>query len=279
MQWWCAATGAAWSWRWTPYPGVWLFILTLAAGYALTVRHARAGGHGVPRAKLVSFSAGLVLLWVALDWPVGALGAGYLASVHMVQFLLIGLLAPVFLLMGVPIEAYRSLERRPRLLGALGVLTHPLVALATWVVLMAWTHWPAVVDTLMATQAGSFLLDLVWLVGGLVFWWPVVAPVPVRPWLGYPVKMGHLVAATIVNTGVFAFLAFSRLPVYEVYELAPPVSGLSSRDDQLLAGLLMKIGGAPILWTAISILFFRWYREQQRDDERPAAPALETATP
>jgi cytochrome c oxidase assembly factor CtaG len=91
--------------------------------------------------------------------------------------------------------------------------------------------------------------------------------------------MGHLVAATIVNTGVFAFLAFSRLPVYEVYELAPPVSGLSARDDQLLAGLLMKIGGAPILWTAISILFFRWYREQQREDEPPAAPALETATP
>jgi cytochrome c oxidase assembly factor CtaG len=86
--------------------------------------------------------------------------------------------------------------------------------------------------------------------------------------------MGHLLAASLLNTGVFAFLTFSELPVYAVYELAPPVSGLSAREDQLLAGLLMKIGGAPILWTWVSILFFSWYRESVREDALEAAEAL-----
>ena len=92
MQWWCAATGAAWDWRWTAYPGVWAFLLVTAGLYAALIRSVRAQGHTVTRGKLLFFSAGLLALWVALDWPVGPLGAGYLASVHMGQFLLIAVL-------------------------------------------------------------------------------------------------------------------------------------------------------------------------------------------
>ena len=274
MQWWCAATGAAWDWRWIPYPGVWAFLLVMAGLYAALVRSVRAQGHTVGRGKLAFFSAGLLALWVALDWPVGPLGAGYLASVHMGQFLLIAVLAPPLLLNGVPEAAYRRIESWPRLLRLLAVITHPLVALAIFTVSMGFTHWPVVVDTLMASQLGSFALDMVWLGAGLVFSWPVAAPVPERPWMTYPVKMGHLLAASILNTGVFAFLTFSTLPVYAIYELAPPITALTAREDQRIAGLLMKMGGAPILWTWVSILFFRWYRESEKDDpveERAAA--------
>jgi cytochrome c oxidase assembly factor CtaG len=106
---------------------------------------------------------------------------------------------------------------------------------------------------------------MAWLAAGLVFSWPVAAPVPRRPWFNYPLKMGHLLAASVLNTGVFAFLTFSTMPVYAIYELAPPISALSAREDQRLAGLLMKMGGAPILWTWASILFFRWFREDEQE--------------
>ncbi|MDT8342529.1 MAG: cytochrome c oxidase assembly protein [Longimicrobiales bacterium] len=260
MQWWCAAQGVPWTWSWQAYPGVWLFVLALAGGYRLL----RARWPEADRARFRGwmFALGTAALWIALDWPVGALGAGYLASVHMVQYLLIALIAPPLLLLGLPRGLYRALAAsRPAPL--LRALTHPIPAVAVFVALMAWTHWPPVVDTLMVSQAGSFLLDVVWLLSGVVFWWPVVAPEPDRPWLREPAKVGYLIVATLVNTGVFAYLTFSPLPLYAVYELAPPVSGLSTRDDQLLAGLLMKMGGAVVLWTAISILFFRWYRQSE----------------
>jgi putative membrane protein len=262
MQWWCAAQGVPWTWRWQAYPGVWLFVLALVGLFrALRARYPESDR---PRFRTWMWATGTVALWVALDWPVGALGAGYLASVHMVQYLLIALVAPPLLLMGVPRGMYTALER-----GTMGplvrVVSHPIPAIIVFVSIMAWTHWPPVVDTLMVSQAGSFFLDLIWLLSGLVFWWPVAAPVPDRRWLQEPGKVGYLIVATLVNTGVFAYLTFSPLPLYATYELAPPVTGLSTRDDQLLAGLLMKMGGAVVLWTAITIIFFRWVRRSESD--------------
>ncbi len=262
MQWWCAAQGVPWAWRWQAYPGVWLFIALLLGVYrALRSRYPEVDRPGF---RAWMWGLGTAVLWIALDWPVGALGAGYLASVHMVQYLLIALTAPPLLLLGLPRGLYWALDRgvSGRLLR---LMSHPIPAIGFFVAVMAWTHWPPVVDTLMVTQAGSFFLDLIWLVSGLVFWWPVAAPAPDRTWLQEPGKVGYLIVATLVNTGVFAYLTFSPLPLYATYELAPPVTGLSTRDDQLLAGLLMKMGGAVVLWTAISILFFRWVRRSEGD--------------
>ena len=272
MQWWCAAQDVAWSWRWTPYPGVWLFIGVLAGAY--TVLHRRfdpadsSFGAGARRGFA---GAGLILLWAALDWPIGALGSGYLASVHMVQFLLIAVAAPPLLLLGLPRGA---LERFVAMAGVgpvARVIGYPIVSLATFTIIMGFTHWPMVVDRLMAGQAGSFLLDMLWLVSGLIFWWPVAVALPRRSWQQEPFKMGYLIAATLVNTGVFAFLTFSQVPVYATFELAPPIGLLSTRDDQLVAGLLMKLGGAAIIWTSITVLFFRWVGRSDREDRAEAA--------
>jgi cytochrome c oxidase assembly factor CtaG len=273
VQWWCAAQGVPWDWTWRPYPGVWLFIALLGGAHATMVwrRRARGGEDTSGEPLMAAFWSGLMVLWLALDWPIGALGAGYLASVHMVQFLLIALVAPPLLLLGVRplVRGQAGLWRRSLIRRA----THPVTTLAIFTVILSVTHWPPVVDMLMVGQVGSFALDIAWLMGGLLFWWPVMMPVPRRAWLGPPVRIGYLVAATLVNTGVFAFLTFSELPVYAVYELAPPIGILSTRDDQRLAGLVMKMGGAVVLWTAITIIFFRWFLDDERPERRePGGP-------
>lgn len=266
MQWWCSAQTAAWEWTWRAYPGVWIFIVALAALYWFRLR--RAGEQETLRAG--SFFLGLFCLWVALDWPVGALGSGYLASAHMVQFLLIALIAPPFLLYGVPFSTYERIERRPAILRSLRFLTHPLIALAFFNVVLISTHWPSVVDNLMSSQLGSFVLDMAWLVAGLALWWPLVAPIPRRPGFTYMYKIGYLILATILNTPAFALLTFSELPLYATYELAPPVHSFSTRDDQRLAGLMMKVGGGVIFWIAITVLFFRWYLAEHAESEASA---------
>jgi putative membrane protein len=271
MQWWCAAQDTAWSWSWQPYPGVWLFVAALTLGYGRLFRISAHVHDGFRRRTRAGFAAaGIFLLWVALDWPLGALGSGYLASVHMVQFLLIGVAAPPLLLLGIPRVRVERWATRAVLRPLVRVLGHPLVSMGVFVSVMAFTHWPVVVDTLMASQLGSFALDMLWLAGGLIFWWPVAVSLPERAWLTEPYKVGYLIVTTLLNTGVFAYLTYSELPLYAVYELAPPVGSLSTRDDQLVAGLLMKLGGAVILWTAITLLFFRWYgRSEAEDGEHP----------
>jgi putative membrane protein len=215
---------------------------------------------------------GVLVLWMALDWPVGAL-AGYLASAHMLQYLLTGLVAPPLLLLGVPASAWHALARRTGAQRALRFLTHPLIALAIFQFVLLYTHTPSVVDRLMVTPLGSFVIDALWLAAGLIFWWPVVAPTPARPRFKYPLKMGYLFLATVVNTLPYAFLTFGELPFYGIYELAPPVGVLGPRQDQQLAGLMMKVGGGIVLWTAITIQFFLWFkREGEEKGPIPRSP-------
>jgi putative membrane protein len=233
-----------------------LFIVAAAGLYVLL---ARRGTSGVGRGWAI---AGFLTLWLALDWPVGALGGGYLSSVHMFQYLLIALLVPAFLLLGVPDSAWSRLADS-RMRPALRLLTHPLITLGLFQVVLIWTHLPATVDGLMASQWGSFLIDMLWLLGGLLFWWPVISPVPDRPWFGEPLKMGYLFLATVLNTMPYAFLTFGDTPYYGIYELAPPVGRLTAGEDQQIAGLLMKVGGGVILWTAITTIWFRWYSREE----------------
>jgi putative membrane protein len=263
MRFWCSAQGVAWTWTWQPYVGVWVMVLALGIAYARLVRRSSGAWPALRSGRTWSFGAGLLALWVALDWPVGALAAGYLASVHMIQFLLVGLVGPALLLLGVPEPAWENLVRRGRLVAILRRATHPVAAFLIFNLGLVLTHWPLVVDGLMSSQAGSFLIDMLWILGGTIMWWPIVAPVPERPGFGYPLKMAYLIAVTITTTIPFLYLTFTSLPVYATYELAPPIAGIDKREDQRLAGLLMKLGGAVILWTGITALFFQWYRREE----------------
>lgn len=267
FQWWCSAQGIAWEWSWRPYPGVWLFMAALATAYWLIVRKGRDAGAAdgaKPAGRRGRVGAvGLVALWVSLDWPIGALGAGYLASVHMIQFLVMALIAPPLLLHGVSEAAYRRIPE-----GALGVLrwaTHPLVSLPVFNLIVVGTHLPVVVDSLMGSQLGSFAIDVAWIAGGLLFWWPIAAPVPERPMFMPLFRIGYMVIQAIAMKPIFVYLTFARYPHYATYELAPLVHNISARSDQQAAGLIMETFGMIILLIAIGIIFYRWSAREDRD--------------
>ena len=108
-----------------------------------------------PRPAHPLFVGGLVILWLSLDWPIGALGAGYLASVHMLQFLLMALVAPPMLVMGPSPDAVALLERPGPGYAVLRWLLSPARAIVFFSAIVLLTHLPPIVDALMATQLGS----------------------------------------------------------------------------------------------------------------------------
>ncbi|MFN8573631.1 MAG: cytochrome c oxidase assembly protein [Gemmatimonadaceae bacterium] len=264
MQFWCAANGAAWTWTWRPYPGVWLFVVLLALA---VFRWNRAGTRRTFAATTPThplFFGGLIVLWLALDWPIGALGAGYLASVHMLQFLMVALIAPPLLLRGIQPSALAMLGGEGWRARVFARLTSPLLALSIFSATVLLTHLPAVVDGLMTSQIGSFVIDVLWLAAGLLFWWPVVLPCPEHPKFQAPLKMGYLVLGMMfspVMFGLVGFLVYASTPLYGVFELAPPLPGVSSQSDHQTAGALMSVGGALISFIGISVIFFRWSKD------------------
>jgi cytochrome c oxidase assembly factor CtaG len=259
MQWWCSAQGEPWTWAWQAYPGVWLFIGLIAYGYARLLKRTREPGVKLTP-YIACFGSGLLLLWLALDWPIGAIGAGYLASVHMVQFLVLGMIAPPLMLYGIPDATYRRLS--PRVVGILRPLTKPVVAFTSFNLMVVATHLPQIVDPMMATQLGSFMIDVLWLGGGLLFWWPVAVGTLGGSQLRELAKVGYLGVQLIAMKPVFVYLTFSRYPQYATYELAPRISNISARADQQMAGLLMEVAGMIIILIAVGAVFLKWHARE-----------------
>ena len=51
-----------------------------------------------------------------------------------------------------------------------------------------------------------------------------------------------------------------RVRLYSVYELAPRFHGLAAGTDQQIAGLVMKLGGIPIIWGTMLAICVKWLR-------------------
>jgi putative membrane protein len=252
MQFWCSATGLPWTWEWRAYPGAWLFVASLIVAY-LMIRRRTAGPW--PAWRVVVFALGVIGVWAAIDWPIGVLGSGYLLSVHEVQYLLLGVIAPPLLLLGLPTQV--TLAATGKRLDALRFFAGPLFGILAYHLALGVTHIPLVSDALMPTQLGSLAIDLAWLGAGLWFWWVVVAPEGINR-VRAPLRIAYLFGSTVLPTIPAAFLTFANYPLYRLYELAPPVGEIAARSDQQLAGLVMKLGADPVIWLAMGIVFFRW---------------------
>jgi putative membrane protein len=230
------------------------------------------------RWRLVSFLGGWVVLWIATDWPVGALGAGYLASAHMFQFLLYTTVAAPLLVAGIPEWMMRRTLARTRTYRLVRTISQPIVAGVIFNVVLVATHAPITVDAFRSSQLGSFVLDAAWLGAGIVLWLPLVAALDeLRP--SYAVRGVYLfLAAGVVPMIPGGFLTFADHPLYATYELAPRVQGFDATHDQQLAGALMKVGNIPLIWPVIAVFFFRWAQESSPTEpgRRPAVRSAGT---
>lgn len=260
MQWWCAATGEPWSWTWQWYPGVHIMLLALGGGWWILGRH-----QGWARRPWGWFATAWIALLIALDWPVGKLGAGYLAAVHTVQFLMLTLVVAPALIRSIPPDGWQRIAASRSLLArGLHRAAGALIGFVLYNAIVVTTHLPTVVDGAMSSQLGSFLIDSSWLLAGFLLWWPIVSPAPFNR-LGVFAKMGYLFGATVVPTIPAMMMVFADWPLYELYELAPRVSAhFSANEDLQLAGLVMKLFGDIPLWIATAVVFFKGTAESRR---------------
>lgn len=214
--------------------------------------------------RLWLFMTGMVVFWAASDWPLGPLGAGYLASAHMIQFLLYTLGAAPLILLGTPEWMARSGATRLKIYKPVTWLGRSLITSAIiYNTILLSTHAPGTVEALRQSQIGSFSMDVLWMIAGFILWLPVISPLPEgrarAPWA----KMLYLFVATSVVAVVPAsYLTFTTNPIYGIYELAPRIGGITALEDQQFAGIIMKIATIPIIWSTIAVIWFRWANKE-----------------
>jgi cytochrome c oxidase assembly factor CtaG len=209
-----------------------------------------------PGGRPAAFLGGLAAIELALASPVEPF-AGLLLQVHMVQHLLLMMMAPPLLWLGAPLfPLLRGLPRpvrmvwvapwlsAPPLRRLFQRLTHPLTALVLFVAVTWVWHAPPVYDLALRSNGWHYLQHACFLGTALVFWYPIVRPYPARPrwspWLLFPC----LILADLSNTALAALLTFSNRLLYPYYAQVPRLAGLSPLDDQSAAGVVMWVPGS-----------------------------------
>ena len=243
-------------------PDVWLLMAAIGYGYLWALRHLppKSDAASVTRRQRYLFFAGLIALTFSASWPIDTIGDDYLFSVHMLQFLLMTLVAAPLLLAGIPGWLLRELTLPVR--PVLTELARPLVALLSFNVVLVVSHWPVLVDLYARIDAVHFGMHVLWVGAGLLFWLPVLSPISDYSRLPEPLQMGYLFLSSVLPTIPASFLTFSQRSFYSFYADAPRLWGITAVQDIQVAGLIMKIGGGFLLWSVITVIFFRWSATQ-----------------
>ncbi len=263
---------------WNFHPDVALLCLALLGGYFYAItqlrKHISDAGR-VKRVQVVYYSLGVLTIYAASGSPLHELADVYLASAHMLQHVLLTLVAAPLLLAGIPGWAWQALLRIRGVMPVARVLTHPLMALAIFNGAMLLVHLPSAVDLQLREWSFHLFVHVTLVGAGLALWWPVLSYVPELPRLAYPLQMGYLFLQSLVPAVMASFITFSGRLVYPVYAEAPRIWGISAIDDQQIAGGLMKLLGSIILWTFIAVAFFKWFEREEAEARGPRWPEVE----
>jgi putative membrane protein len=254
--------------HWVAHPDVWLLVAALAFGYVVALRRLgpRLAPGGAPiatRFQIATFSAGILTLWLASDWPIHDVAEGYLFSVHMVQHTAYSVIAAPLLLMGTPTWLARWLLSPRWLLRTVRYLARLIPATIIFNLVVIVTHTPVVVNASLHHALLHFGVHALIVVSSLLVWMPVLSPLPEVPRLQPLVRMLFIFLQSVVPTVPASFLTFGDHPLYKYYETVPRLWGLSALDDMRFAGLIMKILVGFSLWITITIIFFRWYNAEE----------------
>jgi cytochrome c oxidase assembly factor CtaG len=270
-----------WSWD----PSIILGLGALVVVYALALRRGllRADDDVTPwfrRAGLRPwlFGAGIASAYIALQSPIDKGGDEYLLSIHMVQHLVLMMIAPPLVLLGIAGMRPPPAAVAPRWRALWSFVTRPWQATFIFnAVLLIW-HIPSWYDATLTTEWIHVIEHLTFMAVGVIFWWPVVDPMrvhhgqPVSPF----VKMSMLVIAGIPPTVLGFLFALVGTPVYDFYARAPRLWGMSPVLDQQVAGVIMFGLGNIVYFVAISVIFLRLLGNPGDDEaeiERAAASA------
>ena len=247
-------------WRFQQHIEVWVLIVAVVASYTYAVRKIGprivTTGEVVTRKQLSAFIAGVLMLWLASDWPIHDISEEYLYSVHMFQHMMYSYFVPPLVLLATPYWLFDLIFSSSRSRRVINFLTKPVIAGVLFNLVIMITHIPALVNQSVSNGPLHYALHVLVITSSLLMWFSVCGPDKQRH-LSYGGKTIYLFLMSVVPTVPAAWLTFAEGAVYKHYDIAVRVWGLSVTTDQQVAGAIMKTGGSIFLWSIIVFIFFR----------------------
>jgi putative membrane protein len=251
---------------WPLDPTVYLGLVVLFLGHAWLAR----GVGDAQRKHTLYFGLGLLTIWLALETQIDTIADHYLDSVHMLQHVLLGFVAPPLMLLGLSPGMVARLVRVP----GVRAVTEPIPAQVVAGLVMILWHLPPLYDATLYSEPLHVSEHLTFIAAGILLYWPMLGATSAHSrWQMSPgVKLLYMLVATLPQDAVALALMFSRVPFYEFYTHAPRlVQSLTPLVDQTVAGAVLMIFGKLTMAIAALAVFVRWFGADMRSDHADLA--------
>jgi cytochrome c oxidase assembly factor CtaG len=216
--------------------------------------------------RTVSFLLGLLVIVLATQSGVGTYDDTLFWD-HMIQHLMLIMIAPPLLVLGQPVTLLMHASRNPlhtwvkRVVRSKPVvwLTWPAFGVMAYAATIVGTHLTNFMNLVESNGAIHNAEHVLYLVVGYLYFLPLLGREPIKWKVSYPLRLFLLFIAMPVDA--FTGVVLGSYGTYPFAPMEPRSWGPSPLDDVHEGGAVMWIGGAAIMFVVIMVTFFAWSRE------------------
>ncbi|BCB78927.1 hypothetical protein GCM10022251_43590 [Phytohabitans flavus] len=252
-------------------------VLVVAAGlYLYGVHRLRARGDQWPLSRTLLFiGAGLGSIAAVTVSGLHAYDTT-LVSVHMVQHMVLSMVAPIFLALGAPITlALRVLRGAPRkrLLAVVHsrfarVMSFPLVAYALFVANPFVLYFTGLYRLTLENWFAHEVVHAHFILTGCLFFWPLLGLDPLPGRWPYPGRALLMVLSVPFHTVLGLTIMQSTTLLGGDWYPSLGLSWVDPWSDQKVAGGILWAGGEFVSVTMIGVLLLQWFKQSEREARR-----------
>jgi len=223
-----------------------------------------------PRWRTALFGAGLLVIVIATESGIGVYD-DLLFYDHMIQHLLLLMVAPPLLIVGQPLTLLLHASKNPLHTWAKGVLRSRVARFLTWPVfgtvlyalaVMA-AHLTGIANLVEQNQTVHNLEHALFVVIGYLFFLPILGSEPIRWRLSYPVRLVLLVLLMPIDTFTGIALGYGSASSPGVPTGPRPAWAPSPVSDLHTGGAVMWVGGDGIMFVLMMLVFLMWARDER----------------
>jgi putative copper resistance protein D len=275
-------TPSRWITEWRP-DWIWVAVALFGAvTYILGMVKVARRGDSWHWARAVAWFVGLVALTYITSGPPGVYGR-VLFSAHMVDHMMLTMVAPIFLVLGSPVTlALKALT--PRRDGSRGLrewllvfvhskwsqlVTHPLFAAANFAGSIILFYYSDIFGFAMREHVGHELMNLHFLLTGYIFVLTMIGSDPLPRRAPYPLRLLLLFATMAFHAFFGVAIMGSDILLEPGYfgNLGRPWGPSAIADQQAGGAVAWGIGEIPTLFVAIGVAIM-WSRSDTREMRR-----------
>jgi putative copper resistance protein D len=261
---------------WSFDPIIVLGLFAAAALYLRGIARVRPTPISFPRWRAACFLSGLGVAYLALQSPIHDY-SGRLFAVHMVQHLLLTMVAAPLMVLGTPIvlalrastSSFRTRLLVPLLQSrAATLLSHTVVSWSLFTVALWASHFTNLYEDALGSEGVHGLEHALYVFAAVLFWRPVVGREVGSSRISHPGRLLYLFLAMPQMAFLGLAIYSSDQILYPHYLFTTAALGTSALADQHLAGVLMWTSSMVLMLPAMAFVLFDWMKKDISESAR-----------